>query len=47
MCPLSPENLLVFKARVLPLSMATRIEDLSDWYYTALEYVLQLKDTQL
>jgi hypothetical protein len=46
-CPLSPENLLVFKARVLPLSMATRIEDLSDWYYTALEYVLQLKDTQL
>lgn len=46
LCPLTPENLLVFKARVAPLSMATRIEDLSDWYYTALEYVLQLKELQ-
>jgi hypothetical protein len=45
-CPLSPENLVIFKARVEPLSMATRIEDLSDWYYTTLEYVLQLKETQ-
>jgi hypothetical protein len=45
-CPLSPENLVIFKARVEPLSMATRIEDLSDWYYTTLEYVLQLKEIQ-
>jgi hypothetical protein len=45
-CPLSPENLVIFKARVEPLSMATRIDDLSDWYYTTLEYVLQLKEIQ-
>jgi hypothetical protein len=38
--------LVIFKARVEPLSMATRIEDLSDWYYTTLEYVLQLKEIQ-
>jgi hypothetical protein len=45
-CPLSPENLVIFKFRVEPLSMATRIEDLSDWYYTTLEYVIQLKEIQ-
>jgi hypothetical protein len=43
-CPLNPENVVIFKARVEPLSMATHIEDLSDWYNTTLEHVSQLKE---
>ena len=46
-CPLTTANLIIFKTRVKPLTMATPISDLAEWYYAAVEYVMQLKQAQL
>ena len=46
-CPLSPANLAIFEARVKPLSLDTPPEDLENWFYTAIEYILEIKEIQL
>lgn len=44
--PLTSDNLVLFKARLAPVTMATPINDLANWYYTGLEFALQIKHTQ-
>ena len=47
-CPLSPNNLALFKLNVQPLSMATPTGDLEECYYSTLHYVItQIKQAQL
>ena len=48
-CPLFPENLAIFEARVKPLSLDTHThpKNLANWFYTTIEYILEIKVIQL
>lgn len=46
-CPLSAPNLAIFKARVQPLRLDTPSDDLANWFYVAIEFVLEIKENQL
>ena len=46
-CPLSLHNLALFQARVKPLTLDTPPEDLENWFYIAIEYVLEIKEIQM
>ena len=41
-CPLTPDNLVLFKARLAPVTMATPINALANCYFTGLEFALQI-----
>jgi hypothetical protein len=45
-CPLSEHNLAIFKARVQPLSLDTPPEDCVNWFYSTIEYILEIKQKQ-
>lgn len=46
-CPLSDHNLSVFQSRVKPIELSTPESDLANWFYTTIEYVLEIKRDQL
>lgn len=45
-CPLTPENVIILKIRINPLTLQTPLEDLAPWYYSALQIVNELHDSQ-